>query len=53
MKKIIDKIVAEKETIKYINLSEQYSLYELPEIIKECKALEKLTNLPKDYSCKL
>lgn len=43
MKKIIDKIVAEKETIKYINLSEQYSLYELPEIIKECKALEKLT----------
>lgn len=41
MKKIIDKIVAEKETIKSIHLSQQL-VNELPEIIRECKALEKL-----------
>lgn len=42
MKKIIDKIKAEKEIIKSINLSSQYELFELPEIIQECKSLEKL-----------
>lgn len=42
MKKILEKIFAEKETIKKINLSEQYSLTEIPEIIKHCLELEKL-----------
>lgn len=42
MKKILEKILTEKETIKKINLSEQYSLKEVPEIIKECTELEKL-----------
>jgi Leucine-rich repeat (LRR) protein len=42
MTRIIDKIQAEKDTIKKINLSEQYSLTEIPEIIGQCFQLEKL-----------
>jgi leucine-rich repeat protein SHOC2 len=42
VKKIIDKILAEKETIKKVNLSEQYSLTEIPEVIGQCFQLEKL-----------
>jgi Leucine-rich repeat (LRR) protein len=42
MKKIINKIIAEKDTIKKIDLSEQYSLNEVPEIISQCVQLEKL-----------
>jgi len=42
MKKIIDRILAEKETIKKVNLSEQYSLTEIPEVIGQCFQLEKL-----------
>ena len=42
MKKNIDKILAEKDTIKKIDLSEQYSLTEIPEFIGQCLQLEKL-----------
>jgi Leucine-rich repeat (LRR) protein len=42
MKKSIDKIFAEKETIEKIDLSEQYSLNEIPEFINQCLQLEKL-----------
>lgn len=38
----LKKILAEKDTIKKIDLSEQYDLNEIPGIIKECKQLEKL-----------
>lgn len=40
MKKILEKILNQKDTIKKINLSEQYSLTKIPEIIKECLQLE-------------
>ncbi|MFQ6600680.1 leucine-rich repeat domain-containing protein [Flavobacterium sp. C3NV] len=42
MKKILEKILNEKETIKRINLSEQYSLTKIPESIKDCLQLEVL-----------
>lgn len=42
MKKTIDKILTERETIKKIDLSEQYTLTEIPNIIGQCLQLEKL-----------
>jgi Leucine-rich repeat (LRR) protein len=42
MKTTIGRIVAEKATIKRIDLSEQYSLTEVPEVIQQCSQLEKL-----------
>lgn len=42
MKTAIEKIKAEQATIKKIDLSEQYSLSEIPEIIKNCHQLERL-----------
>lgn len=40
--KYLDKILNEKETIKKIELAEQYSLTEIPEFIGQCSQVEKL-----------
>ncbi|WP_165590665.1 MULTISPECIES: leucine-rich repeat domain-containing protein [unclassified Flavobacterium] len=40
MKKILEKILNEKDTIKKIDLSGQHTLTEIPEIIKDCLQLE-------------
>lgn len=42
MKKKLEKIKAERQTIRKIDLSETYDLLEVPEIIDQCPELEKL-----------
>jgi Leucine-rich repeat (LRR) protein len=42
MENILKKIHAEKDTIRKINLSEQYGLTGIPEIIGQCPNLENL-----------